>query len=266
MRLLLGDFFEQAATIPDGSVDLVLTDPPFNVSDHQWDSDLDLALLWSVLRRVTKRNAVFVFFAMQPFTSRLITSRPSLFKYTLVWRDTKSNFMAAAYQPLRAHEDLAVFYKAPATYNSLRTKRAGSHRARLIGSTFSSHHGKQIWTGHRDPEFAHPTTVLSFPAQRDERHHPTQKPLRLLQYLIRTYSNAGDLVLDPFGGAGGTAMAALRTGRRAFSVEREPSFHESAVARLAEAANGKSKWSQVLTVDDLSPSPFVVFPLAEAQP
>jgi site-specific DNA-methyltransferase (adenine-specific) len=221
VRLIEGDFFEQAATVPDGSVDLVVTDPPFNVSDHHWDSDLDLARFWSILRRLAKPNAVFVFFAMQPFTSRLITSRPSLFKYTLVWaKNTKSNFMAAAYQPLRAHEDLAVFYKAPATYNPLKTKRAGTHQPRPIGSTFSSHHGKQIWTGHRDPEFAHPTTVLSFPAERgDGRHHPTQKPVRLLEYLIRTYSNPGDLVLDPFGGSGGTAVAALR---RCSSTQRLP--------------------------------------------
>jgi hypothetical protein len=124
VRLVAGDFLEEAEGIPVGSVDLVLTDPPFDVSDHPWDGDLDLERLWRILRRVAKPNAVFLFFGMQPFTSRLIVSRPSLFKYNLVWaKNTKSNFMAAAHQPLRAHEDIVVFYKAPATYNPLRTKR-----------------------------------------------------------------------------------------------------------------------------------------------
>src|SRR5215204_4704872 len=145
--------------------------------------------------------------------------------------------MAAAHQPLRAHEDIVVFYKAPATYNPLRTKRKGVHSPRRLSSTFSGHHGKTIWTGFRDPEFAHPTSVLRFSTKRGGgRLHPTEKPVALLEYLIRTYSNAGDLVLDPFCGGGGVGLAAIKTGRRALLFEKDRDYHEKASA-VIEAAN-----------------------------
>ena len=239
VQVIRGDFFELVEVVPKHSVDLVVCDPPYGVSDHAWDGNIDLARLWRGLLRVGRRNAVFVIFSMQPFTSRLVLSRPALFKYTLIWaKSTKSNFMAAAHQPLRAHEEIAVFYRAPATYNPLRRKRAAANVPKRLSSTFSSHHGKTIWTGYREPDFGHPTSILRFPSEGNgkARLHPTQKPTALLEYLIRTYSNPGDLVLDPFAGVGTTGAAALRTGRRAILFERDAAFASMAQERVGAAS------------------------------
>ena len=237
-RLLVGDCLDLLASVPIASVDLVLADLPFGgrTTAHPWDEDIDLPAMWAELLRVGRPGAVYIFFAVQPLATDLIVSNRRMFGWSEVWiKSKKTRVMKANYMPLRQHEDIIVFRDAKYTYNPLKTKRRSApanrereHRAYhnvLYDTTIKQHTGEAA--------FRSPTTVhycASVPERL--RAHPTEKPVALLENLIRTYSNPGDVVLDPFAGSGSTGIAAYDAGRRSLLIERDRNFASAAKARL----------------------------------
>lgn len=238
--LMLGDCLERMREIPDGSVDLVLADLPYGTTACRWDVVIPFEPLWEQYWRVLKRNGAVVLFGNQPFTSALLQSSAGTFRYSLVWDKVNkyTGALNANKMPLRRHEDLLVFYRALPTYNkqyregkpyvSKQTKGHGEHTQH--GNTGEAH--TTINDGRHNP-----CSIISIPGDNKKELglHPTQKPVALLEYLVRTYSNPGELVLDNVMGSGSTGMACLQTGRRFVGVEKEPAYFEVATERLSLA-------------------------------
>jgi site-specific DNA-methyltransferase (adenine-specific) len=237
--LLRGDCLDRMAEIPDGSVDMVLADLPYGTTACKWDSVIPFEPLWAHYRRVTKPNAAIVLTASQPFTSALVMSNPKWFRYAWVWeKDAGSNFATVKFQPMKEHEDVCVFYRERPTYHAQRQERVGSRKGRATTTVDSgrtgSVYGTQAGTGILSvPELRSPRSIQRF--KRERGLHPTQKPVALMEYLIRTYTNEGETVLDNTMGSGTTGVACLNTGRRFIGMEKDASIFATAQARIAAA-------------------------------
>lgn len=178
--------------IPTGSVNLILQDPPYGVTRNEWDNKLDLFIMWPEWERIIKPNGAIIFFAQQPFVSELVSSRPKLFRYDLIWhKPTGTGFLNAKRMPLRNHEHILVFYKRLPTYNPQKTSghirkvTTVKHKENCIKTT---NYGIHKLTNY-DSTNRYPTSVLRFSTDKQKQAlHPTQKPVDLLRYLIRTYS------------------------------------------------------------------------------
>lgn len=227
--LLEGNCLELMKLIPDQSVHLVLCDLPYGTTQNRWDSVIDLRQLWSEYRRILKPNGVIVLTAQGIFTAKLILSNEDWFKYKIVWEKSKpTNFLNAKKQPLRKHEDVCVFYTKPPTYNPQMRQGAaydkGIRKNQLSGSygDFQPAHVKS--EGGR-----YPADIVYFKTAESEPErtvwHPTQKPVELGRYLIRTYSNAGDVVLDNAFGSGSFLVAAALEKRHFIGIERNEEVH-----------------------------------------
>jgi site-specific DNA-methyltransferase (adenine-specific)/modification methylase len=244
-----GDCLKILPTIPSGSVNLILCDLPYGTTQNRWDSVIDLDRLWAEYRRVLKPNGAVVLTAQGIFTAKLILSNEAWFKYKIVWEKSKpTNFLNAKKQPLRKHEDICVFYPKPPTYNpQMRAGRPydkGVRKNQLSGSygDFQPSHVRS--DGER-----YPADIVYFKTAESEFErtvwHPTQKPIELGRYLIRTYSNEGDVVLDNAFGSGSFLVAAALENRRFIGIERNEEVHlfkeqridyvELAAQRLANA-------------------------------
>jgi site-specific DNA-methyltransferase (adenine-specific) len=228
-----GDCLEVMKEIPDDSVDLVLCDLPYGTTACAWDSVIPFENLWAEYRRVTKRNAAIVLTASQPFTTALAASNLGEFKYQWVWqKERPSNPQLAKLQPLKVHEDILVFAKGRAPYNP-------QGLVEIPESERKVHKPETNNLGHckRKPyvqtHTGYPKSIMSFPSERG--FHPTQKPVALMEYLIRTYTNDGDVVLDNTMGSGTTGVACMNTGRRFIGIEREAQYLEIARARINAA-------------------------------
>jgi len=241
--LMLGDCLERMREIPDGSVDMVLADLPYGTTQCRWDIVIPLEALWEHYWRVLKPTGVVVLFAAQPFTSKVVCSAIDHFKYEWVWRKPKgTGHLNAKKQPLRDKEDILVFYRKQCTYNPQLTpgtpykNKAGKDHAATSSQTDS--YGS--YTNFRNPNegFRYPKQVLEFGVVERDTLHPTQKPVPILEYLVKTYTNEGDLVLDNTMGSGSTGVAALQTGRCFVGVEKEPAYFEVAAERLSLAQSG----------------------------
>ena len=233
MRLLLGDCLEEMNSIDDGSVDLLLTDLPYSLTACKWDSVIDPVELWEHYYRVCKINAAMVFTASQPFTTTLASSNIKDFRYELIWEKPQgTNPMNAKVMPLKSHENILVFYRKRPTYNPQMTQGTPyggfSSDTAKIGEVYGSAKSK-----HRDnPEGTrYPKTVLRF-AQERGGLHPTQKPVPLFEYLVRTYTNLGETVLDCCMGSGTTGVACHNTGRNFIGIEKDPIYYETAKTRI----------------------------------
>lgn len=232
-KLALGDCLEVMGEIEDGSVDMVLCDLPYGTTACKWDSVIPMDLLWDHYHRVCKQNAAMLFTASQPFTTTLIASNLKDFRYGLVWeKPNATNPFQAKIAPMKCHEDILVFYRKKPTYNPQMTqgKPYGgfSSETAKIGEVYASAQSK-----HRDnPEGTrYPRSVLRF-AQERQGLHPTQKPVPLMEYLILTYSNPGEAVLDNCMGSGTTGVAAYNTGRNFIGIEQDPTYFETAQNRI----------------------------------
>lgn len=237
-ELHLGDCLEVMKTIPEGSVDLVLCDLPYGTTKNKWDSVIPLDSLWEQYLRVAKKNAAFVFTAAQPFTTNLICSNLKDFRYSLVWDKVgTTGFQTAKVMPLRRHEDICVFYRAKPTYNPIMEVR-GAPRKKGGSKTDNGCYGELRSTESFNNEY-YPTSVITVSnASKKGLTHPTQKPVALMEYLIRTYSNEGDMVLDNTMGSGTTGVAAMNTNRRFIGVEMDPGYFEVAQERILTARSG----------------------------
>lgn len=235
MQLYLGDCLDVLPTLPDKSVDMILCDLPYGTTQNKWDSVINLATLWGHYRRLCKGAIVLT--AAQPFTSSLVMSNLSMFKYQWVWNKSKvTGVLNAKIQPLRNHEDVLVFYDRQPIYNPQGVSLCDKRSATGVGVTGSSkNYGKVSQTEdgtYRQTVTGYPRTVLQIPSE-GKTVHPTQKPVALMEYLIRTYTNPGDVVLDNCAGSGSTGVAALQSGRQFIGIERELEYWLIAHARLS---------------------------------
>ena len=250
--LQCGDCLQLMQAIPDGSVDMVLCDLPYGVLNRgnhsaKWDCQIDIGILWKEYSRVCKPNAAVVLFGQGMFTADLMKSNAKDWRYNLVWKkgERTTGFLNANRQPLRNHEDIIVFYKKQPEFTP-QMEYAGLHavnhgRGNLQKPTVNNCYGdfKQIPV--RKSEFKFPKSVITVQPEHKEFYHPTQKPVKLLEYLIKTYSHEGETVLDNCMGSGTTGVAAVNTGRNFIGMELNPEYWQIAEARIAEAlqkANG----------------------------
>lgn len=225
-----GDCLALMHNIPDASIDMILCDLPYGTTDCKWDSIIPFNELWTHYARVIKPNGAIVLTASQPFTSALVMSNPRMFKYEWIWRKNNcSNFQNAKKQPLKAHESVLVFYKTLPVYNpqgiiKLHEPKRRSNKGRLKAGKLNHIKG----AAKRDyfyTEFTnYPKSILDVPTERGL--HPTQKPVLLFEYLIKTYTNEGMTVLDNCAGSGTAAIAAINANRNYIMIEKDKSYYE----------------------------------------
>ena len=237
-RVYGDDCYNVLRQMDDGCVDLMLQDTPFECTQNDWDIKPDLKKMWPEWLRVAKQNAAFLFFATQPFASELILSQPKLFRYDLIWyKALGTGFLNANRMPMRNHEIILVFYRNLPTYNpqmetGLRKKgnrkhdRTGTNYGRFATEGSSNYFDDE---GRRFPQ-----SVLDFSNgdRTTEQDHPTQKPVDLFRYLIRTYSNEGETVFDGYVGSGTTAEASIVEKRNFIVCENKPEYFEMTRKRI----------------------------------
>lgn len=228
-----GDCLELMKGIPAKSIDMILCDLPYGTTACKWDVIIPFAPLWEQYERIIKDNGAIVLTASQPFTSALVMSNPKLFKYEWIWnKEAGSNFANAKKMPLKYHENVTVFYKALPTYNpqlECANKKATQNKGKILNGALNctSKLDKPLYI---DNGLRQPKSILTFGSQLGEcnninRVHPTQKPVELFEYLIKTYTNEGETVLDNCAGSHTTAIAAIRTNRKYICIEKELKYH-----------------------------------------
>ena len=241
INLMQGDCLERMKEIPDGSVDMVLTDVPYGTTRNKWDSVIPLEPMWEQLNRIIKPNGAIVMTAMQPFTSVLVCSNLKMFKYQWVWqKEAGTGLLNAKKQPLRDHEDVCVFYSKQPTYNPQYTE--GKPYVAQKGGETSNYNPSGSVTTVSDGK-RYPKTVQKFNRDRN-KIHPTQKPVALMEYLIRTYTNEGETVLDFTCGSGTTGVACVNTNRSFVGIELDPDYFEIAERRINDALDAPIKFQK----------------------
>ena len=240
---MLGDCFERMAELPDASVDMVLADLPYGTTDCAWDSVIPLESLWPEYWRVLKAKCAVVLTASMPFSAALVMSQPRRLKAEWIWKkNAGSNFGTVKFQPMKEHERILVFGCGKTTYNPIMQERAEAGKKIMergitsrpttkgVGVYGNGALHSEYSNNHLDKNMRYPSSVQLF--KRERGLHPTQKPVALFEYLIRTYTNPGDLVLDNTAGSGTTAIAAERSGRRWCCIERDEGYYAKAVERI----------------------------------
>lgn len=241
VTLLQGDCIEVMRGLEPESVDMVLCDLPYGTTACKWDSIIPFEALWAEYRRICKPSAAIVLTAGQPFTSALIASNFSMFRYVWVWdKVLPRGHLNAKKQPLRIHEDIVVFSSAPHMYDPQKTL---GHKRKVARTRYTKAgegeqvYGKETRDTFYDSDERYPTTILTLStADQSGKVHPTQKPVALMEYLIRTYTNAGETVLDNTMGSGTTGIACVNTGRSFIGIERDAEYFAIARERIAGAA------------------------------
>lgn len=234
-KLLQGDCLELLPTLPDSSVDLLLVDLPYGTTACKWDEIIPLDLLWEQYNRICKKSAAMIFTAVQPFTTTLASSNIRNFKYEWIWEKPQgTNPMNAKHMPLKSHENVLIFYRKKPTYNPQMWKSTPysgfQSDTSKIGEVYGNAKSK-----HRDnPEGTrYPKTILRF--KQEKGFHPTQKPVDLMEYLIKTYSNENETVLDNTMGSGTTGVACVNTNRKFIGIELEEKYFDVAKERITYA-------------------------------
>lgn len=228
-KLILGDCHEELKKIPDNSIDLIFTDPPFATTNCKWDSPLDWVLVWKEIKRIRKKNAPTLLFAQTPFDKVLGCSNIKELRYEWIWEKTQATgHLNAKKMPMKAHENILVFYEKIPVYNFIKTKgheRKVSTAHHKRNSQFSGLYGEQSKRGGYDSTERYPRSVIKFPSDKQKLNlHPTQKPLGLIEYFVKTYSNEGDLVLDFTSGSCTLAVASEKNGRNSISIDETEKF------------------------------------------
>ena len=235
-EILLGDCLELMKDIPNGSIDMILCDLPYGTTQCKWDSIIDLPKLWEQYERIIKPNGAIVLTAQQPFTSMLVMSNLKLFKYDWVWKKPKgTGHLNAKKQPMRDKEDVLVFYKSQCTYNPQMTEgKPYKEKSGWKGTKGYEGYGVDKRTGNDNNGFRYPKQVQEFGVVGRGTIHPTQKPVDLFRYFIRTYTNEGELVLDNAAGSGTTAIACLEEKRQFIVMEKEQKYYDIILKRVAD--------------------------------
>ena len=244
-RIYQGDCLELIKQLPDKSIDCIICDPPYEVlnknnKDAQWDRIIPFDELWQQYERVAKDNAAIILFAQGMFTARLMMSNPKLWRYNLIWQKGGrcSGFLNAKKMPLREHEDIVVFYRKQPTYNPQMTKclphERNHSRGKQQGEQTNRCYGEFGRAEDIITDLKYPKSILNFNRPHPQIH-PTQKPVALIQYLIKTYSNENDLILDNCIGSGTTAVAAIKEKRHFIGMELNKEYYDIACKRVKEA-------------------------------
>lgn len=222
-NIIKGDSIETMSLMEDESIDLILCDLPYGHTQNKWDSIIPLELLWEQYKRIIKPNGAIILTASGMFTAQLMLSNPKMFKYKIIWEKSKAtNFLNAKKQPLRKYEEICVFYKKQPTYNPQMSEGVaydkGIRKNQLTGS-----YGDFLPVKVKSNGSRYPTDMVYFKTAESEGkvYHPTQKPVELGKYLIRTYSNPGDIVLDNTCGSGSFLVAAVLEGRNFIGIDKD---------------------------------------------
>ena len=250
-QLFNGDCLDVMPTLPAASVDLILCDLPYGTTQNKWDSVIPFDRLWAEYWRVAKPNAAVVLTASQPFTSAVVMSQPRHFRHEWVWiKNRGSNFLNASREPMKEHESVLTFARAKWTYNRQMQERTGGGKG-LVGKVVpnggaSDNYGNYRATKGALPELRVPSSWQKF--NTEVGLHPTQKPVALMEYLIRTYTNEGDTVLDNCMGSGTTGVAAKNTGRRFIGIERDEKYFAICQERIG--VKPALPWGEPLTINE----------------
>ncbi len=245
-QLHQGDCLELMKQIPDASIDMILCDLPYGTTACKWDTIIPFDLLWAQYKRVAKKNAAIVLTASQPFTSALVMSNPKMFKTEWIWEKNRgSNFATVKYMPMKEHESVLVFGQSVVTYNPIYEERAEGGKSRSNYKVNPSNTGKrETLNGLEDNKIRLldgskrvPRSIQKFNTQVGL--HPTQKPVALMEYLIKTYTNEGDTVLDNCMGSGTTGVACINTNRNFIGMELDENYFKIAEQRINEAYKNK---------------------------
>ena len=237
MELYKGDCLEVMKTIESGSIDAVITDPPYGTTACKWDSVIDFKLMWEQLNRIIKPNGAIVLFGSQPFTSSLIMSNPKNFKYEWIWEKSKSTgHLLAKKRPMKCHENIVVFYKKLPSYNPQGVIKGEFNTSRKNRRKDSIYAGSNIQKEYTPSKIGnYPKTIQKFANPSSSNSlHPTQKPIALMEYLIKTYTNEGEIVLDFTMGSGSTGVAAKNLNRNFIGIEQDDKYFEIAKQRINE--------------------------------
>jgi len=247
-KIYLGDSFELDSKIEDKSIDLILEDMPYNVTACKWDIKIDLKQYWESRLRILKPAGCIALTAIQPFASELIMSNREYFKYEWIWGKNKyGNFLNTKFVPMRAHENVLIFYKGTCKYNPIKRRTFHLHKKttannrstrtiNITGKKAKIYGGKEA----QKEKKGMPITIIKIDFEKNlfisnakkQERHPTQKPVKLFEYLIRTYTNENDLVFDGFAGSGTTGVAAINCKRNFICIEKERKYFELAEKRI----------------------------------
>ena len=232
------DCLEAMKSIPDKSIDMILCDLPYGTTRNKWDTVIDLDLLWSQYERIIKDNGAIVLFAQVPFNIVLGYSNLKLLKYEWIWeKEQGTGHLNAKKMPLKSHENIMVFYKKPPTYNpqmvgnEVRTVKRSGNKSK------TTNYGDFIEIKESTYIGRYPKDIIKF--NKDKGYHPTQKPVALLEYLIKTYTNENELVLDFTMGSGSTGVACVNTNRKFIGIELDEKYFNIAKNRIEDAQNNK---------------------------
>jgi len=240
--LYIGDCLDVMTAIPDKSIDFILCDPPFQITNAKWDIMIPFDKMWEQYERIIKDNGCIAIFAAFPFDKMLACSNLKLFKYEWIWeKNQATGFLNAKKQPMRAHENILIFYKKQPIYNAQKTlghKPINSYTKKASVQNRTELYGKvslDISGGGETDRY--PRSVLKFPSDKQKNKlngtiHPTQKPLKLCEYLIATYTNEDDLVLDNAAGSGTTGLAAKNLNRDYIMIEKDPKWVDVVKLRI----------------------------------
>ena len=242
VQLYKGDCLEIMKDIKDKSIDMILCDLPYGTTACKWDTVIPFEPLWEQYNRIIKDNSAIVLFGSQPFTSALIMSNLKMFKYEWIWeKDAGSNFTTVKYQPMKEHENILVFGKGKTRYFPIMQERIGSRKGKETttidsgrkDSVYGTQEGRGIL---KVGKLRYPRSIQRF--NRERGLHPTQKPVKLLEYLIKTYTNEGELVLDNCMGSGSTGVACVNTNRNFIGMELDNNYFNIAKETIYKAKEG----------------------------
>lgn len=245
-NLMNGNCLELMKDLPDKSIDMILCDLPYQRTQNKWDTILPYDEMWAQYDRVIKDNGCIALFCDGLFMAELMLSNKKMWRYNLVWdKILPSGFLNANRQPMRNHEEIAIFYKKQPTYNPQMTKGQPNHSKGKPKDVTNHNYGKHGWVDSNEElgDMKHPKSIVAFQKPHPSTMiHPTQKPVELLEWLIKTYTNEGDIVLDNCMGSGSTGVACAITNRNFIGMELNEDYYFLARTRINEAMEGNSLW------------------------
>lgn len=255
-RLILGDCLAVLPTLDKQSVNLICVDLPYGITQNKWDVVIPMKPLWECFEHVLAENGCIVMTAAQPFASMLIMSNIEWFKYDIIWQKTiASGQLSVNTRPLRTHEHILIFYKNFGTYNEQKTHGNAPYKISRKANYKNENYGKQKESSKESDGSRHATSVLTISNPRIKDGHPTQKPVTLLQYIIKTYSNKNDTVLDCCMGAASAGVASLHLDRQFIGIENNSEYFEIAKKNMISAYSEKyiiNDWETMITIEDFS--------------
>ncbi len=232
ISLINGNCLDEMKKLSDNSIDLILTDLPYGTTQNKWDEIIPFTDMWSAFNRILKEDGIIVLTATQPFSSKLVMSNISNFRYEIIWEKTiGSGQLNINKQPLRIHESVLIFYKQFKTYNEQKTEGKPYSIKRVVNFKGEGY-GKQTNSEKENNGYRHAKSVIKISNPRIKNGHPTQKPIALMEYLIKVYSNKNDTVLDCCMGSGTTGIAAVNLNRKFIGIELNKIYFENAKERI----------------------------------